>query len=76
MKTMTVREVSRGRKTKINARATYQTPSGEWVAEVDEAELRQACFYVCQGVTDCLCQDLQIQADLDDDGKEYRVLNR
>lgn len=76
MKTMTVREVSRGRKTKIHARATYQTTSGEWVAEVDGTELRQACFYVCQGIVGCLCKNLQIQADLDDDGKEYRVLSR
>ena len=76
MKTMTVREVSRGRKTKVNAKTTFRTNSGEWVAEVDGTEFRQACSYVCQGVRDCACENLQIQADLDDDGKEYRVLSR
>ena len=76
MKTMTVREVSRGRKTKVNAKATYQTTSGEWVAEVDRTEFSQACSYVCQDIRDCSCKKLQIQADLDDDGKEYRVLSR
>jgi hypothetical protein len=76
MKTMTVREVSRGRKTTLNARQTYQTASGEWVVEVEGTEFRKACSYVCQGVIDCVCEDLQIQADLDDDGKEYRVLSR
>ncbi len=76
MKTMTVREDSRGRKTKVNARATYQTASGEWVAEVDGAEFRQACSEVCQGVNGCVCENLHVQADLDDDGKEYKVLSR
>jgi len=76
MKTMTVREVSRGRKTKVNAKATYQITSGEWVAEMDETEFRQACSYVCQGIRDCACESLQVQADLDDDGKEYRVLSK
>lgn len=76
MKVMTVRETSRGRKTTINARTTYQTASGRWVAEVDGVEFRQACAFVCQGVKDCACEDLQVQADLDDDGKEYRVLSK
>ena len=76
MKTMTVREVSRGRKTKVNAKATYQTTSGEWVAEVDETEFRLACSYVCQGIRGCACESLQIQTDLDDDGKEYKVLSK
>ncbi len=76
MKTMTVREDSRGRKTKVNARKTYQTFSGEWVVEVDGVEFREACTYVCQNVKDCACEDLHVQADLDDDGKEYKVLSR
>jgi len=76
MKTMTVREVSHGRKTTVNAKTTYQTFSGEWVAEVDGIEFRQACSYVCQGVRDCVCEELQVQADQDDDGKEYKVLSR
>ena len=76
MKTMTVREVRRGRKTMVNAKTTYRTKSGEWVAEVDGTEFRQACSYVCQGIADCVCENLQVQADLDGDGKEYRVLSR
>jgi len=76
MKTMTVREVSRGRKTKVNATTTYQTSSGEWVAVVDGAEFREACSYVCQDIKNCACEKLQIQADLDDDGKEYKVLSQ
>lgn len=76
MKAMTVREVSHGRKTTLNAKTTYQTASGEWVVEVEGAVFRQACSVVCQGVRDCACEDLQVQADLDDDGKEYRVLSR
>ncbi len=76
MKTMTVREESRGRKTTMNAKKTYRTTSGEWVAEVDGTEFQEACSYVCQGVKDCACENLQVQADLDDDGKEYRVLSR
>jgi hypothetical protein len=76
MKTMTVREESRGRKTKVNAERTYQAASGEWVAEVNRTEFLEACSYVCQGIKDCVCENLQVQADLDDDGKEYKVLNR
>lgn len=76
MKTMTVREGSRGRKTKVTAKTTYQTTSGEWVAEVDGIEFQQACSYVCQGIEDCVCENLHVQADQDDDGKEYRVLNK
>ena len=74
MKTMTVRELSRGRKTTVSARKTYQTASGEWVAEMDGTEFREACSVVCQGVKDCVCENLQVEADLDDDGKEYKVL--
>lgn len=74
MKTMTVREVSRGRKTKVTAKRTFQTASGEWVAEVDGTEFDQACSVVCQDVKDCACENLQVETDLDDDGKEYKVL--
>jgi len=76
MKTMTVREGSRGRKTKVNAKTTYKTASGEWVAEVDGTEFREACSVVCQRVKNCDCENLHVQADLDDDGKEYRVVSR
>jgi hypothetical protein len=74
MKTMTVRECSRGRKIKVNAKKTYRTSSGEWVAVVDATEFRQACSYVCQDIRDCAWENLHVQADLDDDGKEYKVL--
>lgn len=73
MKTMTVRESSRGRKTKVTAKSTYRSGSGEWVAIIDDKEYRRACDYVCQGVTNCIWDKLHIQADLDDDGKEYRI---
>ena len=76
MKTITVREGSRGRKTKVTAETTYQTDFGEWVAEVDGTEFRHACSVVCQGIKDCACENLHVQADLDDDGKEYRVVSR
>jgi hypothetical protein len=76
MKRMTVREGSHGRKTTLNARTTYQTFAGDWIAEVDGAEFRRACSYVCEGVKDCVCENLQVQADLDDDGKEYKVLSK
>jgi len=74
MKTMTVREKSCGKKTKINAKKTYRESSGQWVAVVDRTEFRQACSYVCKGVKDCVWENLHVQADLDDDGKEYKVL--
>lgn len=73
MKRMTVRERSRGRKTKITAKRTYQTASGKWVADVDRTEFLHACTEVCQGVKDCACENLHVQADQDDDGKEYKV---
>ena len=76
MKTMTVREGSRGRKTKVNAKSTYRAASGEWVAVVDGIEFRLACSYVCQGIRNCAWENLHVQADLDDDGKEYRVSSR
>ncbi len=76
MKTMTVREGSRGRKTKIHAKKTYRAESGEWVAVVDGVEYCEACSYVCEGIKDCKWENLQVQADLDDDGKEYRVVTK
>ncbi len=74
MKTMTIREKSSGKKTKINAKKTYRAASGEWVAVVDGTEFSQACSYVCQGVKNCIWENLHVQADLDDDGKNYKIL--
>ncbi len=76
MKTMTMREGRRGRKTKITAETTYQTASGDWVAEVDGTEFREACSVLCHDIKDCACEDLHVQADLDDDGKEYKVVSK
>lgn len=76
MKTMTVREKKHGRVTKVNAKTTYQTESGKWVAEVDEAEMRKACGDLCSGLNECSCEDLHVEADLDDDGKEYKVVRK
>ncbi len=76
MKTMTIRECSRGRKTKVKAKKTYRDASGDWVAVVDGKEFHQACTYVCNGIKDCVWENLQVQADLDDDGKEYKVLSQ
>ena len=76
MKTLTVREGSRGRKTKVTAETTYQTDSGEWVAEVDGTEFRQVCSLLCRDIKGCACEDLHVQTVLDDDGKEYRVVTR
>ena len=75
MKSMTFREGSWGGKTTINAKRTYRTSSGEWIAEVDGTEFRQACSYVCQGVSGCVCENLDVQVDVDDDGKTYRVVS-
>lgn len=74
MKTMTVRENVHGRKTKVHAKKTYQKGLlGQWVAEVDETEMKDACDVLCRGIKDCTCDDLHVEADLDDDGKEYRL---
>ena len=76
MKTLIVKENIHGRKTEVTAQKTYQTESGKWVAEVDGSEYRRACVDLCSGINDCTCEDLHIEADQDDDGKEYRILSR
>jgi len=75
MKTLIMRN-ARGRTRKVNAESTYQTSSGKWMAEVEGTEFRQACDYLCKGIKDCSCEDLHVQTDQDDDGKEYRVVSR
>lgn len=75
MKTMKVAERVHGRQAEVQATSTYQTDSGKWVAEVEGTEFRRACFEVCHGIVDCRCEDLHIEADQDDDGKEYRILS-
>ena len=76
MKTMRVRDNIQGKTTKVKARKTYQTKSGKWIAEVDEAEFNEACLDVCRNVKGCKCDNLHVEADLDDDGKVYRVSTR
>ncbi len=74
MKTLKVKDNIHGRITKVNANKTYQTKSGEWVAEVDREEFDHACYDLCHGINDCTCEDLHVEADQDDDGKEYSIL--
>jgi hypothetical protein len=76
MKTLIVKDNSHDRSTEVTARTTYQTDSGKWIAEVDETEIRRAYLELCRGIKDCTCDDLHVEADQDDDGKEYRMLSR
>jgi len=75
MKTLIVKENIHGRKTKVHANTTYQTDSGNWIAEVDKKELNHACIELCQGIKRCTCDNLHVEADQDDDGKEYSLLS-
>jgi hypothetical protein len=74
MKRLIVRENTQGRTAKVNASKTYQTKSGKWIAEVDGEDFHEACFILCDGIEGCTCENLHVEADQDDDGKEYRVL--
>lgn len=76
MKTLIVKENIHGRKTEVNAKTTYQTDFGKWVAEVEGSEMRRACLDLCSGIDDCTCENLHVEADLDDDGNEYTILSR
>ena len=76
MKTMIVKNDIKGTSTKVNADKTYKKEVSQWVAEVDNAEFRRACDLFCSGINDCSCDDMHGQADLDDDGKEYRITSR
>ena len=74
MKTLTVKDITHGRTKKLNTKTTYQAKSGKWIAEVDEKEFYHECFNLCEGIKDCACEDLHVEADQDDDGKEYSIL--
>ena len=74
MKTLTIRENLHGRKTKVNAKTTYQTTFGKWFAEVDGSEMRRACTDLCRGIKNCSCDNIHVEADQDDDGKEYNLV--
>jgi hypothetical protein len=74
MKTLTVRDNIHGRHTEISAKNTYQAASGEWIAEVDDKEMRRACDELYRGLKECRLEDLRIEAAQDDDGTEYTIL--
>ena len=76
MKTLIIKDNTHGRITKVNARSTSQTKSGKWIAEVDKTQFDRACYDLCQGIKDCSCENLHVEADQDDDGKEYNILTR
>jgi hypothetical protein len=75
MKTLIVRNDIDGTSTGVNAKKTYEKSMGQWVAELDKTEFRRACRVFCRGINDCSCEDMHGQADLDDDGKEYRMMS-
>jgi len=73
MKKLIMKENTRGRTAKVNARKTYQKKFGEWVAEVDGSDYHDACIYLCRDVEGCTCEGLHVEADQDDDGTEYTI---
>lgn len=74
MKTLVIKNDIHGTRAEVNARTTYETDFGQWVAEVDGSEMRGACLKLCP-MQDCVCEGLRGEADQDDDGKEYRILS-
>lgn len=74
MKTLIVKDNIHGRTTYVNAKRTYQTKSGKWVAEVEKTEFDHAFFDLCHGIEDCTLESLHVEADLDDDGTEYTIV--
>ena len=75
MKTLLIKDSIHGRRTSINALNTYQKDSGEWVAEVDGIEFSRVCTEICHGIDNCTCDNLLVEADLDDDGKKYSLVS-
>jgi hypothetical protein len=63
-----------GKNAEVNTKKIYETMSGKWVAEVDESEYWHACRELCAGVDKCSCEHMHGEADLDDDGKKYRLV--
>ncbi len=64
-----------GRKTEVNAKKTYTTFFGTWIAEVASSDLESACRVLCRGVENCSCENMHGELDQDDDGKEYRLVS-
>ena len=63
-----------GRKAEVNVKKIYETEYGKWIAEVDASEVRSACLELCRGIKNCSCENIHGETDLDDDGKEYRIV--
>lgn len=76
MKTLIVKDNTHDRATQVQAKRTYQTKSGKWVAEVDQGEFDQARNDLCQDIKDCTLDNLHVEADVDDDGTEYTISSR
>ncbi|RJX30081.1 MAG: hypothetical protein C4531_09485 [Desulfurivibrio sp.] len=74
MKTLIITHDTYGTKAEVNARTTYLSDFGEWIAEVDATEIRSACDTLCRGIKNCSCEALRGEAAQDDDGKEYSIL--
>ena len=73
MKTLIIKNDKLGMHTEVNAQKIYEQTNGQWVAEVDETEFNRACSIFCRDDEECSCEEMHGQADLDDDGKEYRI---
>ncbi len=74
MKTLVVKTNPLGKEVEIEVKKIYEESPGKWVAEVDEAEVHHAYEELCGDRKDCSYENMHAQADLDDDGKEYRIL--
>ena len=74
MKTLVVTNDIHGTRAEVNAKKTYETDFGKWIAEVEGAEIRRACVELCHGIKNCTCGGLHGEAAQDDDGKEYQIL--
>lgn len=64
-----------GRRVEVQAQKTYETDFGAWIAELEGPEFRRACLELCSGMTNCSCENMHGEMDLDDDGKEYRIVH-
>ncbi|MEW6518870.1 MAG: hypothetical protein AB1461_05615 [Thermodesulfobacteriota bacterium] len=75
MKTLIITHDIHGTRTEVNAKTTYETDFGRWVAEVDATEMRKACDALCRGIKNCTCDSLRGEGAEDDDGKEFSILS-
>jgi len=75
MKTLIIKNDIHGTSAEVSAQNIYENSGGQWVAEVDEKEFNRACSVFCRDVEGCSCEEMHGQSDLDDDGKEYRIMS-